>query len=174
YLDECLLHWPGIVNDRMLRAAAALLSLRDSGKIKSVGVSNFQIEHLESYAARFGFYPSVNQIELHPFYQQRALVSFCVEHGIKVIAWSPILRARTLCVGVISAIAAAHRKSAAQIVLRWHVQKGHIPIPKSSNPIHILENRAVFNFSLADEEIAAIDALENGVHIGADPYTFNG
>lgn len=173
YLDCYLLHWPGIDNNRRSRAIDALLPLR--GKLyKTLGVSNFQIEHLKKFKDEFGFYPAVNQIELHPFYQERELASFCKENNVTLIAWGPLYRARGMENDIIRRVSCNYSKTPAQILLRWQLQKGHIPIPKSKDPLRIKENRNVFDFEIMPDDMEALDSLDANLHIGADPYTFNG
>ncbi len=173
YLDCYLLHWPGTDDDRRHRAIDTLLPLQ--GKLfKTLGVSNFQIEHLQKFKDPFGFYPAVNQIELHPFYQERELSTFCKDNNIALIAWGPLYRARGMENENIITLSKKHTKTPAQILLRWQLQKGHIPIPKSKEPARIAENRDVFDFSLSSEDIKLLDSLDSNLHIGADPYTFNG
>lgn len=173
FLNCYLIHWPGTDLARRHRALEALLPLRGV-KFETLGVSNFQIEHLREFYDCFGFYPAVNQIELHPFYQERALAAFCREHGIALIAWGPLYRARAMEEPVILALSEQYQKTPAQILLRWQLQKGHIPIPKSKNPDRISENCAVFDFALDDSAMRSLDALDAGLHIGDDPYTYNG
>lgn len=172
-LDCYLIHWPGTDPARRHRAIEALLPYRGI-KFQTLGVSNFQIEHLREFHAHFGFYPAVNQIELHPFYQERALTAFCREHDIALIAWGPLYRARAMEHPAILSLSNQYQKTPAQILLRWQLQKGHIPIPKSKNPDRIRENCAVFDFILDDSAMRILDALDAGLHIGDDPYTYNG
>jgi len=173
YLNCYLLHWPGTDRDRRNRALEAILPLQ--GKhFKTFGVSNFQIKHLDEFKYNFGFYPAVNQIELHPFYQERELSTFCKDHNISPIAWGPLYRARGMENVVIQTLALKHGKTPAQILLRWQIQKEHIAIPKSKNPVRIRENRDIFDFALSNEDMLSLDSLDANLHIGADPYTFNG
>ena len=173
YLDCYLLHWPGTDSDLRNRVIETLLPLQ--GKhFKTLGVSNFQIEHLKEFRKKFGFYPAVNQIELHPFYQERELSLFCKENNIALIAWGPLYRARGMEDDTIQTLALKHNKTPAQILLRWQLQKGHIAIPKSKDPARIRENRNIFDFALSSDDMLSLDALDANLHIGADPYTFNG
>ncbi len=173
YLDAYLIHWPGTDAARRHRAIEALLPLRGK-KFQTLGVSNFQIEHLRDFYACFGFYPAINEIELHPFYQERALSEFCRAHDIALVAWGPLYRARAMEHPVITALAQTYQKTPAQILLRWHLQSGHIPIPKSQRSERIRENCAVFDFSLDADAMQALNDLDSGLHIGYDPYTYNG
>ena len=151
-----------------------LLRRREEGFVRRVGVSNFQIEHLEEIRSAFGRFPVLNQIELHPLYQERDLCAYCRENGIRLVAWGPLFRGKLMQHPAIVEIAAAHGKTPGQIILRWHIQKGHIAIPKSSNESRIHENGGVFSFILTPDDMDRIDALDCGEHIGDDPYTFTG
>ncbi|MBR5478856.1 MAG: aldo/keto reductase [Clostridia bacterium] len=173
YLDCYLLHWPGSDDDIRSRAIDSILPLQGT-LYKTFGVSNFQIEHLKKFKDEFGFYPAVNQIELHPFYQERELTSFCKDNNIALIAWGPLYRARGMESDVIQELSRKYSKTPAQILLRWQLQKGHIPIPKSKDPQRIKENRCVFDFDLSNDDMHRLDSLDSNLHIGADPYTFNG
>ena len=173
-LDCCLLHWPGTDRKQRLSAYEKLLRRREEGFVRRIGVSNFQIEHLEEIRSAFGRFPVLNQIELHPLYQERALCAYCRENGIRLVAWGPLFRGKLMQHPAIVEIAAAHGKTPGQVILRWHIQKGHIAIPKSSNESRIHENGDVFSFILTPDDMDRIDALDCGEHIGDDPYTFTG
>lgn len=174
-IDIMLLHWPGSQDARRFRAWEAMLAYRDRGRIGVVGVSNFSIKHLESIRAQFGDYPELNQIERHPWYQQRELQEFCEDRGIVIEAWRPLLKGRIFdepCVGM---LAEKYGKTPPQIILRWHVQHNGIPIPKSQNEKRIRENISIFDFALSQEDMRLLDALECGrstAHFDAD--TFDG
>jgi len=163
--------------DRTLEAYRALETLLADGKVRAIGVSNFMPEHLEQLLGVAKVVPAVNQIEVHPYFQQPQLQNMNREHGILSQAWSPIGGITfyrggdksTLEDPVILAIAAAHGKSAAQVMLRWHLQEGRSVIPKSVKPARIAENFDVFDFELPPEEIARIDGLETGVRGGPAP-----
>ncbi|MCD8011506.1 MAG: aldo/keto reductase [Lachnospiraceae bacterium] len=174
YLDYYLIHWPGTDEARRLKAYEKLLSLRERGLIRTVGVSNFQIDQLEKVKEEFGDYPAINEIERHPSYQQRELGEWCREKGIRTISYSPINRSADLTNDTVQGLAEKYGKTPAQVVLRWHVEKQQLPIPKSGNLQRIRENVDVFEFSLQPEEVSAIDALERGARSGLDPRTFNG
>ena len=174
YMDLYLLHWPGTDDAARFRAWEALLGAVEQQKIRAIGVSNFQIPHLESLIKEFGVVPAVNQIELHPWYPQRELVQYCREHDIAVTAWGPIFRGHIAEVPLMDELASKYGKSPVQVTLRWHVQHGNIIIPKSSNKARIISNSELFDFELSDEDMRAIDALECGKHFGDDPYTFDG
>ena len=174
YIDGYYLHWPGITPDMRYRAWEVMLEMQQRGLIQSVGVSNFTIGQLEDLIARFGVRPTVNQIEIHPWYPEQALADWCKAHGIQVASWSPVFRGRAVTEPVLARIGAAYGKTGAQAVLRWHVEKGYIPLPKSSDPGRLKENFDIFDFSLSSDDAAAIASLENGEHLGDDPETFDG
>lgn len=163
--------------DRTLEAYRALETLLADGKVRAIGVSNFMPEHLEQLLGVAKVVPAVNQIEVHPYFQQPQLQKMNREHGILSQAWSPIGGITfyrggdksTLEDPVILAIAATHGKSAAQVMLRWHLQEGRSVIPKSVKPARIAENFDVFNFELTPDEIARIDGLDTGVRSGPAP-----
>lgn len=174
-LDACLLHWPGLDASRRLHAFEALLRLQEQGKIRVPGVSNFWAEHLIELQAHFGFWPALNQIEIHPFFSQPALCRFCAERGIRVISWSPLGRGRDLQHPAVQNLAADLKKTPAQIVLRWHLEKGLLPIPKSVHAARIRENSHVFDFSLDATQVAALDGLElpdGRGRMGPDPLCY--
>ena len=177
-LDLLILHQPLPSRfDATLDAYRALEKLLADGKVRAIGVSNFVPEHLERLLNETSVVPAVNQIELHPYFQQRALQRVHVEHGILTQAWSPIGGITSYGGAEKSAfddptlleIAGQHGKSAAQVMLRWHLQEGRSAIPKSTKPARIAENFDVFDFELSGEQIAAIDALDTGVRGGPDP-----
>jgi len=177
-LDLLLLHQPlPAAFDRTLDAYRALEKLLADGKVRAIGVSNFMPEHLDRLLRQSSVVPAVNQIEFHPYFQQSALRRMHAEHGILTQAWSPIGGITSYRGGAKSTfddptlreIARRHGKSAAQVMLRWHLQEGRSAIPKSTKPAHIAENFDVFDFELLREEIGAIDALDTGVRGGPDP-----
>lgn len=172
YLDCLLLHWPSTDESLRLHAYEEALRLREKGLFKSLGVSNFQTEQIDQLKEKFGVYPVINEIELHPAYQQRELCGYCRERGIQLIAYSPLSRGAYTQHPQMTAIGARYGKSANQVVLRWHVQKGIVPIPKSVKAERIRANLEVFDFALTDEEMAFIDALECNGRTGHDPYQF--
>jgi len=163
--------------DLTLDAYRALEKLLADGKVRAVGVSNFMPAHLERLLSQISVAPAVNQIEVHPYFQQRALQRLHGEHGILTQAWSPIGgitsyrggEKRTFDDPTLQDIARQHGKSVAQVMLRWHLQQGRSAIPKSTKPARITENFDVFDFELSAEQIAAIDALDTGVRGGPDP-----
>jgi 2,5-diketo-D-gluconate reductase A len=175
YVDLYLIHWPAPRQGRYLESWRALAALKKEGRARSVGVSNFQIPHLKHLLDETGVIPSVNQIELHPYFQQRSLREFHAQHGITTESWSPLGQGGALLRdGEILRIAQKHQKTAAQIVLRWHLDCGLITIPKSINPARIRENFNVFDFRLDAGELALLDSLDNAKgRIGPDPDTAN-
>jgi diketogulonate reductase-like aldo/keto reductase len=177
-LDLLLLHQPLSSRfDLSLDAYRALENLLADGKVRAIGVSNLMPEHLDRLLAETSVVPAVNQIELHPYFQQTALQSVHAENRIATQAWSPIGGVTSYGGGEKSTfddptlleIARQHGKSTAQVMLRWHMQEGRSAIPKSTKPARIAENLDVFDFELASEQIAAIDALDTGVRGGPDP-----
>lgn len=174
YLDLYLIHWPLPARDNYLDTYKAFEKLYSDGRVRAIGVSNFLPEHLERLIAETSVVPAVNQIELHPQLQQRAAREFDAEHGIATEAWSPLGQGKGLLeVPAIVAIARKHGRTPAQVVLRWHIQLGNIVIPKSVTPSRIKENIEVFDFSLDDEDLAAIGALNEDKRLGPDPATFD-
>ncbi|WP_433300398.1 aldo/keto reductase [Actinoplanes sp. CA-030573] len=164
--------------DKTLDAYRALETLLADGKVRAIGVSNFMVEHLTRLLDTATVVPAVNQIEVHPYFQQRELQAFGAQHGILTQAWSPIggitfyrdgEHTSTLQDPTIGEIAEAHGKSPAQVMLRWHVQQGRSAIPKSTKPARIAENFDVFDFELTGEQLAAIDALDTGKRGGPEP-----
>jgi 2,5-diketo-D-gluconate reductase A len=176
YLDLYLLHWPAPALGKYVEAFEALAELRDGGLTQSIGVSNFLVEHLDAVLeATDGVTPAVNQIELHPHFQQRELRRYHPEHGIVTEAWSPLGRGASLDDPVIGEIASAHDRTPAQVVLRWHLQLGNVVIPKSVTPARIEENFDIFGFELSDADMDAIGGLDDpGGRIGPDPAEFHG
>jgi diketogulonate reductase-like aldo/keto reductase len=164
--------------DKTLEAYRALETLLADGKVRAIGVSNFMVDHLTSLLDKASVVPAVNQIEVHPYFQQREVQAFGAEHGILTQAWSPIggitfyrdgEHTSTLEDPTIVAIAETHAKSPAQVMLRWHLQEGRSVIPKSTKPHRIAENFDVFGFALTADEIAAIDALDTDRRGGPEP-----
>jgi len=177
-LDLLLLHQPlPSAFDRTLDAYRALETLLADGRVRAIGVSNFMGEHLDRLLGQTSVVPALNQIEVHPYFQQRALQRIHAEHGIATQAWSPIGgitsyrggERRTFDDSTLREIALQPGKSAAQVMLRWHLQQGRAAIPKSTKPARIAENFELFDFELTGEQVAAIDALDTGVRGGPDP-----
>lgn len=174
YVDAYLLHWPGIDASLRLRAYESLLQMRERGLIGLTGVSNFLPPHLDELDRVKLPMPACNQLEVHPWYPQREARAFCHSRGIKVVCWSPLFRGAWRETPILAEIGHNYGKTPVQVILRWHIQNGDCPIPKSVTPNRILENLAVFDFHLTKEEMEMIDALEDGRHIGKDPFTYDG
>jgi methylglyoxal/glyoxal reductase len=167
YLDLYLIHWPG--KDKYLETWRALEKLYKDGKVKSIGVSNFHVHHLENLLANSEVKPVVNQIELHPLLTQVEIRDYCAKHEIKVTSWSPLGRGNLLEEPTINHIAKKHGKSSAQVLIRWHLQHDLVVIPKSITPSRIEENAQVFDFSLSLNEMNQIDALNKNERFGSTP-----
>ncbi|MBB6676112.1 aldo/keto reductase [Cohnella lubricantis] len=167
YLDLYLIHWP--VAGKYQDAWRALETLYKAGRVKAIGVSNFQIHHLEDLMKDAEIVPAVNQVEFHPHLTQQELRSFCAEKGIQAEAWSPLAQGQLLGEPTIQEIAAKHGKSVAQVIIRWDLQHGVVTIPKSTKEHRIQENASVFDFELSAEEMARIDALNQNRRVGPDP-----
>ncbi|MFH9657757.1 aldo/keto reductase [Streptomyces sp. NPDC017248] len=174
YVDLYLIHWPLPSRDKYVDTYKAFEKLHSDGRVRAIGVSNFLPEHLRRLIEETSVVPAVNQIELHPHLQQGEARAFHAEHGIATEAWSPLGQGKGLLeVPAVVAIARKHDRTPAQVVLRWHLQLGTIVIPKSVTPSRIKENIEVFDFSLDDEDLAAISALNEDRRIGPDPAAFD-
>jgi 2,5-diketo-D-gluconate reductase A len=171
--DLYLIHWPNPTADKFVDSWRALESLYQEGRVRAIGVSNFLPEHLERLRNETELAPAVNQIEVHPTYQQSELRQVCRELSIAVEAYSPLGQGHDLAAPAIEAVASRHGVTPAQVVLRWHLQQGHIVIPKSVSPERIRTNLDVAGFRLTPEEMASITALECGRRLGNDPRTFS-
>lgn len=174
YIDMYMIHWPTPFDWRSDQTWKAFQRLRAEGRVRCLGVCNFLPEHMERLYQQTGEYPLVNQIELHPSWQQRETVAFCRQHGIAVESYSPLARGADLQAGngLIERIAQTHAVTPAQVILRWHIQHGMIVIPKSVHRFRQKENIDVFSFSLSDNEMAQVDALDSPNRAGHDPLTF--
>jgi 2,5-diketo-D-gluconate reductase A len=172
-LDLYLIHWPMPATNSYVDSFKAFANLRDQGRVRSIGVSNFNSEHLHILIDATGIVPAVNQIELHPLFPQRELRELHSRLGIATEAWSPLGQGSLPEHPAITALAEAHGKTPAQILIRWHVQLGNIVIPKSVNPERIASNFDVFDFGLSEQDMASVSALEDGTRMGPDPRTFN-
>jgi 2,5-diketo-D-gluconate reductase A len=172
HVDLYLIHWPVPSQDRYVETWQAFIELQQEGLARSIGVSNFQPSHLERIISETGVKPTVNQVELHPRFQQIGLRREHQELGIVTEAWSPLAQGRVLDDPTITAIAEAHGKTPGQVVIRWHLQLGNVVIPKSVTPERIVENFDVIDFTLSAKEMAAIDELDAGERTGPDPDTF--
>lgn len=174
YLDLYLIHWPLPKKDRYVETWKALIQLQSEGRVKSIGVSNFQPDHLQRLLNETGVVPVVNQIELHPDFTQREVVAFNSRHHIVTEAWSPLGQGGDLLKQKkLLELGARHDKSAAQVILRWHIQRGHMVIPKSEHAERIRENFTIFDFHLGEDELQAIDALDAGNRLGPHPDELN-
>jgi 2,5-diketo-D-gluconate reductase A len=172
HLDLYLIHWPVPAHDLYVETWKAFVELQSEGLVRSIGVSNFQSAHLERLIAETGVTPAINQIELHPHFQQVGLRREHERLGILTEAWSPLGQGLELEDPAIVEIARAHSKTPAQAIIRWHLQLGNVVIPKSVTPSRIRENFEVFDFELSGAEMEAIEALDAGTRIGPDPDTF--
>lgn len=172
HLDLYLIHWPLPRQARYVEAWSALVECRERGLVRSVGVSNFLPSHLDAIIEATGVTPSVNQVELHPYFPQVEQLAYDEARGIRTQAWSPLGKGSDVAGNAtIAAIAQAHGRTPAQVILRWHVERGVVALPKSADPARQRENVDVFSFALSDEERAAVTALGRGRLWGADPAT---
>lgn len=176
HLDLFLIHWPTptLYDGDYVSTWKAMAGLVADGRLRTAGVSNFQPAHLERIIAETGVVPAVNQIEVHPYFANAATRAASVRHGVAVEAWSPLGQGAVLDDPTIGRIAAAHAKSSAQVVVRWHLQHGSVVIPRTTDPKQMADNIDVFGFALIAEEVAAIDALDKGAvgRRGPHPDTF--
>lgn len=174
YIDLYLIHWPTPKYDQYVDTYKAMEKIYKDGRAKAIGVCNFDIEHLERLLNECEVVPVVNQVERHPYFQQRELQDFCEKHHIILEAYSPLMNGKdVLNDSVVKEIAKAHGKTAAQVILRWHLQTGVITIPKSVTPSRIEENFDVFDFELTAEDMEKMTALDRNLLIGAVPSEFN-
>ena len=176
YLDLFLIHWPlpTRYDGDFVSTWKALEEFYRDGRARSIGVSNFQPHHLRRLHEETEVPPAVNQIEVHPYLTQDEVRGFCAEHGIAVEAWSPIGQGLELEDPTIVSIAQRAGKTPAQVILRWHIQRGDIVFPKSVTPSRVKENFDIFDFELADGDVAEISALNKDQRTGPDPDKFNG
>jgi 2,5-diketo-D-gluconate reductase A len=172
YVDLYLIHWPVPAQDLYVETWEGLIDARRSGAVRSIGVSNFLPEHLDRIIEATGETPVINQVELHPRFQQRDLRDYHREHGIATEAWSPLGQGRLLGEPALEAIASDVGRTAAQVVLRWHLQLGNVVIPKSVTPSRIEENFSIFDFELSADQMSAIEGLDSGERTGPDPASF--
>ncbi|MFD1720332.1 aldo/keto reductase [Amnibacterium endophyticum] len=175
YIDLYLIHWPMPKNDVYVETWRTFTGFTSDGRAKSIGVSNFKIPHLQRIIDETGVTPAVNQVELHPTFQQRELRAFHEQHGIETEAWAPLGQGRydVFSLPPIVAAAEAHGVTSAQVVLRWHVQTGLIALPKSSSKDRMRENLESAGFELTADQMAAIDDLDQNVRLAADPDDMN-
>ena len=175
YVDLYLIHWPAPAEDHYVSAWEQLIELQKSGLTRSIGVCNFDIGHLQRIIHKTGVAPVLNHIELHPLLQQRELQAWNATHSIHTESWSPLAQGGegVFDTDIIQALAAKYQKTPAQIVIRWHLDRGLIVIPKSVTPSRIHENFDVFDFRLEKEELSQIQSLDSGTRLGPDPKEFN-
>ncbi|MBS4188939.1 aldo/keto reductase [Bacillus sp. FJAT-49705] len=174
YVDLYLVHWPTPQYDQYVETYKALEKLYHDGRVKAIGVCNFDIDHLERLIQECDVKPVLNQIECHPYLVQTELKEFCAKHDIFIEAWSPLQQGgEVLNHEVIQKIAKQHSKTTAQVVLRWHLQNNTIVIPKSVTPARIEENFNVFDFELSAEEMTEINKLDRNERKGPNPSEFN-
>ncbi len=172
YVDLYLIHWP--VKEKYCASWEAMMKIYESKRARAIGVSNFNIHHLEDILAMGGVVPAVNQFECHPQLSQTELTDYCKSKGIQPEAWSPLGAAKNGLFEneAIVSIAKKYGKSPAQVILRWDIQRGIVTIPKSTNPGRIKENLNIFDFSLTDDDMSAINSLNENKRVGSDPETF--
>lgn len=173
HLDLYLVHWPCPQLNTFVETFTAFAHLRDQGRVRSIGVSNFEPEHLKVLIDATGIVPVVNQVELHPRFPQTALRAEHARLGIATEAWAPLGQGALLTHPAVVAVAQAANRTPAQVLIRWHIQLGNIVIPKSVTPERIASNFDVFDFALSEEQMASISALDDGTRFGPDPRTFN-
>ncbi|ODT79450.1 MAG: oxidoreductase [Pelagibacterium sp. SCN 64-44] len=172
YVDLYLIHWPSAYRGTYVETWKALIRLREDGKARSIGVSNFEGTYIDDLIRETGVTPAINQIQLHPRFQQKAMREKHEKLGVVTESWSPLGQGRLLADPVIGTIAARHGKSPAQVIIRWHLDMGFVVIPKSVTPGRIVENFEVFDFTLSDEDKAAIAGLDSADgRIGSNPVT---
>lgn len=171
YVDLFLIHWPNPRQNEYIQAYKSLEKIYATGRAKAIGASNFLVPQLERLLAETSIMPAVDQIELHPAHQQPAVTSFAREHGIQIEAWGPLGQGKydLLELPEVTAPALLHGKSPAQVVIRWHLQLGHVLFPKSTRRERMAENFDVFDFELSESEVSAITALEREGRVGTDP-----
>ncbi|MGH3531918.1 MAG: aldo/keto reductase [Mycobacterium sp.] len=172
-LDLYLIHWPTPQLNKFVDTFKAFAHLRDQGRIRSIGVSNFEPEHLKVLIDATGIVPVVNQVELHPRLPQTALREVHAQLGIATEAWGPLGQGSLLTHPTITAVADGCGRTPAQVLIRWHIQLGNIVIPKSVNPTRIASNFDVFDFELSSNEMSSISSLDDGNRLGPNPRTFN-
>lgn len=174
-VDLYLIHWPMPMHDTSVGAWRSLVKFLGEGTVASIGVSNFEIEHLRHLVDETGVVPAVNQIELHPLHQRTELRDYCHDLGIAIEAWGPLTQGKSNLLQMPEVTDAAELlgKTPAQVVLRWHVQLGNIVIPKTARSARLVENADLFDFRLSDAQMTALNALDSGQRFGPDPHTFD-
>lgn len=174
YLDLFLIHWPAPASDTFVDTWKALEKLYADGRVRAIGVSNFEPDQLQRILDEGSIVPVVNQVELHPALRNRAVEEFNTAHDIVTEAWSPLAQGAMLKDPAVTGIAVAHQRTPAQVILRWHLQQGRVVIPKSVTRSRVVENFALFDFELTAAELAEIDALDRDGRTGPHPAEFNG
>lgn len=172
YLDLYLIHWPLPAKDLYVETWRAFIRLKEEGRVRSIGVSNFQPTHIDRLVRETGVLPAVNQVEIHPDFSQPDLRRWLAAKGVVVESWSPLGRGELLDHSVIRRLAGKHGRAAAQVVLRWHLQLGLVAIPKSQNPERIRQNIDLLGFQLDEDDLAAMATLDGDHRLGGDPDTF--
>ena len=172
YIDLILIHWPCPKQNLYLETWRAFEKYLETGLVRSIGVSNFNPAHIENLVSQSSVLPVLNQVELHPWFQQADVRVTNDKHQIRTEAWSPLARGKFMQSAVLDSIAQTHSRSKAQVVLRWHIQLGNLVIPKTSNPDRLVENIDVFDFELSDSEMAAIAGLDSAQRTGFNPDDF--
>lgn len=172
YVDLYLIHWPVAGSDRFMDAWRAMIEMREDGRARSIGVSNFTQANLRRLIEGSGVTPAVNQIELHPGFAQADMRAFHAKHGIATESWSPLGQGKMLEHPVLAEIGQRHGKTPAQVMIRWHLQHGLVVIPKSVTPARIRENINVFDFTLTAQDMDAIDGIPEAGRLGPDPEKF--
>lgn len=171
YLDLYLIHWP--VDGKYTDTWRALERLYAEKRIRAIGVSNFMQHHLEDLLTRAEVVPMVNQMEFHPYVVQQDLIDYCSAKGIQYEAWSPFMQGKVFGLDICQELSKKYKKTVAQVILRWNLQKGVVTIPKSVKKERILSNAAIFDFEISKEDIAYLDGLDRGERIGPDPNDFD-
>ncbi|PTL60767.1 aldo/keto reductase [Paraconexibacter algicola] len=172
HVDLYLIHWPVPTQDRYVETWEAFVEAREQGLVRSIGVSNFNPAHLQRLVDETGVTPAINQVELHPYFQQTGLRREHEDLGIATEAWSPLAQGQVFEDDTLAGIAERHGRTVSQVVVRWHLQLGNVVIPKSVTPSRIAENYDVLSFHLTEADMEAIAALDAGRRIGPDPETF--
>ena len=171
YIDLYLIHWP--TKGKYKETWRALEKLYRDGLVKSIGVSNFNVHHLEDLLTTAEIVPMVNQVEYHPYLLQKPLTDFCAKHNIQYESWSPLMQGHITKVPILNALAKKYQKTEAQIVIRWNLQNNIVVIPKSAKKDRIVSNAQIFDFVISDDDMKTIDALDKNYRFGADPDNFN-
>ncbi|MFO3687875.1 aldo/keto reductase [Staphylococcus felis] len=175
YIDLYLIHWPNPKQGKYVEAWKAMIAAQKAGLVKSIGVCNFLPEHIETLEKETGVLPVVNQIECHPYFNQKDMISFHMKKGILTQAWSPLGRDNgVMQEQVLAEIAEKYEKTVAQVILKWHIQNGIMPIPKATSPARQIENISIFDFELSQDDLSTIDQLtqKNGRRKNQDPAIY--